>query len=196
VEWSKCLIAAIVLLGCVQPCGRASAENLPEALSETDRSRLENFEANRASAITVAQTGENDFLGEELKKYRKTLTAVLAGDSQKIEEADILGKWRCRTLKLGGGLPLVAYGYFRCKIHKKNGQLIFEKTTGSQLTKGRLLRLGGDRFLYAGAAKGVYGENEKENEVGYLFKVGPKRLRLEMPKPHYESEFNIMELAR
>jgi hypothetical protein len=186
----------VVLIGCSLLCGRSGAADLPAFLSETDRDRLENFAANRSAAIAEAQGGASESFAKELAQDRKTLAGVLAGDAQEIGEADILGAWRCRTLKLGGNLPLVAYPYFQCRIAREQGKLIFQKTSGSQLTKGQLLKAQADGYVYVGATNGNYGEKEQENEVAYLFKVGAKRLRLEFPKPHYESEFNIMELVR
>lgn len=207
-NWGKNIAALTILLGCGWTSEQVQAQKAPRAeeaartqalpafLSATDRSRLENFESNRESAVMDANTDPDEPVVENLEKERKTLDTVLIGRPQKITEDDILGAWRCRMLKLGGRPPLTVYGFFQCNIHKDGDKIVFEKVTGSQPTKGALMATGADRFLYAGASKGAYGDEEKENEVGYLFKAGPKRLRLEFPQPHYESQFNIMELVR
>ncbi|MCR5877254.1 DUF4893 domain-containing protein [Phenylobacterium sp. J367] len=54
------------------------------------------------------------------------------------------GTYRCRTVKLGsggrpGGLGLVAYGWFACKVDlSPGGDLTLTKTTGSQRPMGHL----------------------------------------------------------
>ena len=121
-------------------------------------------------------------------------------------DRDILGRWKCRTAKLGGKGPvLVVYGQFSCRITRERGALAFQKTSGSQRTKGILTRGSpptSSRLEYAGTGTYnddkplAYGADPRRDEVGLLFKVGPRRLRLEFPKPQFESDFNIIELTR
>jgi hypothetical protein len=170
-------------------------EKLPVTLSQTDVQRFSRFEDNRKSAIHEAEQG-----GDPAE--RPVLRKVLAGEPQAIADRELIGEWRCRTLKLGGNLPLVIYGFFKCRIFEENGALILQKTTGSQRTRGALHRIAPDRFAYIGAGTvnddpaRAYGDAAQEDEVALLVKAAPARLRLEFPAPHYESHFNIIELIR
>jgi hypothetical protein len=40
-----------------------------------------------------------------------------------------------------------------------------------------------------------YGQDELRDVVGYVERIGPNRWRLIMPQPHFESQFNVMELV-
>jgi hypothetical protein len=173
----------------------AWVERLPVKLSEADIARFTAFDENRQSAVAEA-------LGTDSPADRAGLQRVLAGEPQPIGEKDLLGEWRCRTLKLGGILPLVIYNSFKCRIFQESGVLVLQKTSGSQRTRGALYRIAADRFAYVGAGSlnddppAKYGDNAEENEVAFLAKAAPKRLRLEFPAPHRESHFDIIELVR
>jgi hypothetical protein len=170
--------------------------SIPVALSPTDVERLSAFEDNRKQAIAEGLAGGDPPDRAELQK-------VLAGEPQPVSDSELLGEWRCRTLKLGGmPPPITVYSFFKCRIFKANNAVILQKTTGSQRTRGALYRVGGDRLAYIGAGTvnddpvRKYGDDPKEDEVGLLVKAGPRRMRLEFPAPHYESHFDIMELVR
>ena len=40
-----------------------------------------------------------------------------------------------------------------------------------------------------------YGQDETRNVAGYLERIGERRWRLVMPRPHYESLTDVMELV-
>ncbi len=170
--------------------------SIPVNLAPPDIERYRAFDSNRKQAIEEAIAGGEPAERSELEK-------VIAGNPQSISDAEVLGEWRCRTLKLGGlPPPLTVYSYFKCRIFKEKNVLIFQKTSGSQRTRGNLYRIAGDRFAYIGASTvnddplRYYGDDPKENEVAILVKAGPKRLRIEFPAPYYELHFDIMELVR
>jgi hypothetical protein len=170
-------------------------EKLTVTLSQTDVQRFARFDENRKNAVYEGKEGGD-------AADQPTLAKVLAGQPQAIADKELLGEWRCRTLKLGGEPPLVIYGFFKCRIFEENGALILQKTTGSQRTRGALHRIAPDRFAYIGAGTvnddpvRAYGDDAREDEVALLVKAAPARLRLEFPAPHYESLFDIIELVR
>jgi Domain of unknown function (DUF4893)/TIR domain len=171
--------------------------NLPAQTLADDRARLLSFDQARADAITQATKGADN------KTDLDDLTSVLAGAAIPINAKALTGDWRCRTLKLGGGLnALVIYGFFKCNISAQGDALIFQKVSGSQRTRGNLYRLSDTRYVYLGAGTVnddppiAYGSAPQEDEVAYLVQVAPNRLRLEFPKPHYESDFDIIDLRR
>ena len=40
-----------------------------------------------------------------------------------------------------------------------------------------------------------YGQDNLRDIAGYVERIGPDRWRLIMPKPHFESQFDVMELV-
>jgi hypothetical protein len=40
-----------------------------------------------------------------------------------------------------------------------------------------------------------YGQDEMRDVAGYVERIGPDRWRLIMPKPHFESQMDVMELT-
>jgi hypothetical protein len=177
----------------------ASLLSLPVKLSAKDLARFAGFDGNRATAIAAAKATTDR---EELN-YLNDLAAVLAGNEMPITQQDIVGDWRCRTLKLGGGLgSLTIYAFFRCRISAQGDALIFQKISGSQRTRGALYRVSNTRYVYVGAGTVnedqpfPYGTKPDADEVAYLIRVGANRLRLEFPKPSYESDFDIMDLRK
>lgn len=117
------------------------------------------------------------------------------------------GPWRCRTVKLGSpggqGLNFVAYGWFRCRVElTPGGDLILEKTTGSQRPRGHLYPQSRTRQVFLGAvawgddAAAVYGRDPERDQVGVFERIGRQRYRLVLPFPKQESTLDIIELAR
>lgn len=174
----------------------ATLASLPVALSDADKARLAGFAAAREQGLKEARAaGSPDDLAE--------LDKVLAGVATPATDKDLAGKWRCRTIKLGGEFgALTIYGYFPCRIAMKGGRLMFEKPTGSQRKAGELYRLGDDSLLlvavgyYDDEQPFAYGSKPDRDEVGILYRTGPKRLRVEFPSPHYESRFDIIDMVK
>ena len=118
------------------------------------------------------------------------------------------GDYRCRTVKLGArearGLAYVAYPAFRCRVElTPGGDLILEKTTGSQRTRGLLYPDTDRRLVYVGAqAWGdetgfpAYGAQAERDQLGVFERIGPQRWRLVIPFPKQESKLDILELTR
>lgn len=115
----------------------------------------------------------------------------------------------CRTIKLGaanpGGLPLVAYGWFRCRVTlDAGGDLALVKTTGSQRPAGQICPLEGHgprRAYFLGTmALGderlapPYGAERDRDLVGVVERTGPERWRVVFPWPAVESKLDILEL--
>jgi hypothetical protein len=169
--------------------------SFPNDLSPFDQRRLERFDAARAEAIAAARAG-----GKPADVA--VLNGVLRGGAVTLAPAQMAGEWRCRTLKLGGNLPLTVYADFKCRITDDGAGLRLEKLTGSQRTAGTFYDTAGKRLGYAGAeAWGEekplrYGLDLQRDQVGYLVPVAPDRLRLELPLPMRESRFDILELRR
>ncbi len=186
---------AILLLLAGAPIAQADGSAAARILTATDKARLAGFDAARAKAIAEARAGGS---AADLA----TLDAVLAGAPQNILGTDIRGDYRCRTIKLGGTLPLTIYGWFKCRIDEDDLGYRLVKTTGSQRFSGHFIDESEKRLLFWGA--GHYGDEKPRaykadadrDMVGYLVKAAAKRYRLELPLPKFESTFDIIELER
>lgn len=169
---------------------------LPALLTQADKDRLAAFEANKAGALKEARA-------HGAAADIKILDAALAGKPMTLGGSfDATGKWRCRTMKLGGGLPLVVYPRFRCEITDDGSGWFLKKLTGSQRTQGRLYTEGDTRLVYVGAGSvnedplRNYGDDANENQVAIVERLADNRLVLQFPDPYYESDFDIMVLER
>lgn len=187
------LLAALAVVAATALAGATGI--FPTDLSAADKDRLAKFDEARTSAIEMARKGGDPADVAVLEK-------VLEGDAIEIAPADMAGDWRCRTLKLGGLLPLTVYGDFKCRITDDAAGLRLEKLTGSQRTTGTFYDLGEARLGYAGAGHYAderprnYGDDPERDQVGYLIPISAERMRLEFPLPRYESHFDILELRR
>ncbi|MDG2527702.1 DUF4893 domain-containing protein [Caulobacter endophyticus] len=118
------------------------------------------------------------------------------------------GNYQCRTIKLGSpggrGLPYVAYGWFRCRVElTPGGDLVLEKTTGSQRQAGNLYPDSDRRLVFLGAVawgdregRATYRRDPERDQAGVFERIGPNRYRLVMPWPKQESKLDILELKR
>jgi hypothetical protein len=116
------------------------------------------------------------------------------------------GDYRCRVIKLGaktaGLLNYVAYPYFACRIRGAEGVQAFAKLTGSQRQVGRIFRGDALRDVFLGtlvlgdeAQAMRYGRDSERNVAGFVERIGENRWRLIMPRPHFESQMDVMELV-
>ena len=112
----------------------------------------------------------------------------------------------CRTIKLGaksaGLLDYVAYPAFRCRVTPDRGLQQLAKVGGSQRVVGLIFPADALRRVLLGTLvlgderrALQYGQDEKRDVAGYVERVGPQRWRLIMPRPHFESQFDVMELV-
>lgn len=116
------------------------------------------------------------------------------------------GDYRCRVIKLGaktaGLLNYVAYPYFTCRIRRDGEVQSFVKLTGSQRQVGRIYPGDALRQVFLGTlALGDevqamrYGRDTERNVAGFVERIGENRWRLIMPRPHFESQMDVMELV-
>ena len=117
------------------------------------------------------------------------------------------GIYRCRVIKLGakpesGGLAYVSYPPFVCRVKTDRDLQRFNKLTGSQRYVGLIFPGDAVRQVFLGTlvlgdeTRALqYGQDELRDVAGYVERIRPDRWRLLMPKPHFESELDVMELV-
>lgn len=187
-------IAVFLFLGAVSIAHADGA--LDKRLTPFDRDRLARFEATFGDAVAEATAGGS-------KEDVAILNAALAGAPLPLAEGfDPTGNWNCRTIKAGGMLPLVVYGWFKCRISDDGAGWMLEKLTGSQRTTGRVYTLSATRLAYLGAghvqgeAPRAYGEDAKDNQVALVERRAKNRIILLFPAPQYESKLDVLVLER
>ena len=116
------------------------------------------------------------------------------------------GNYRCRVIKLGsksgGMLPYVPYPAFNCRIRQERDLQGFAKLTGSQRQVGLVFPGDGLRQVFLGtlllgdeARTMQYGRDQERDIAGFVERIGPARGRMIMPRPHFESDIDVLELV-
>ena len=201
----------IVLLGLlVLTCGCNLVEQpvrmLPEATKDwrqiasvTDRERLRDWRRTFVDAVAKARRAGN---GADIDREG----VLLQPDAALASEAIPNGAYSCRVIKVGarseGLLNYIPYPAFTCRIAANNGLQQFTKLSGSQRQVGILFPSDRVRQVFLGTLalgdeQGAlqYGVDETRNVAGYVERIGPQRWRLVMPRPHFESVLDVMELV-
>lgn len=181
--------AAFLALPALSPL----ACSLPEdaVVSASDADRIGQLETARSRALAEALLSTD-------ASERAVVSALFAPGAEVISSLPD-GKYRCRTIKLGGLLPLTVYGYFGCTVSE--GGTVIEKISGSQRFTGTLTTTDTGLF-YQGAQHynhdpvRAYGDDPEFDQVGCLLKVdGQTIYRLELPYPLQESTHDVIELV-
>jgi hypothetical protein len=116
------------------------------------------------------------------------------------------GNYRCRVIKLGaksaGFLSYISYPAFDCLIRQDGDVQDFAKLTGSQRQVGSVFQGDSLRQVFLGTLvlgdetrAMSYGRDTQRDVAGYVERIGPDRWRLIMPRPHFESQMDVMELV-
>ena len=116
------------------------------------------------------------------------------------------GNYRCRVIKLGakspGLLDYVAYPAFACRIRQERDLQGFAKLTGSQRHVGLIFPGDAMRQVFLGTLvlgderrAMQYGRDKERDVAGFVERIGPNRWRMLMPRPHFESQIDVMELV-
>jgi hypothetical protein len=116
------------------------------------------------------------------------------------------GAYRCRVIKLGaqseGLLDYVAYPAFACRVGPERELQRLDKLSGSQRYAGLIFPNDAMRQLFLGSLvlgdeirAQQYGEDKSRDVAGFVERIGPQRWRLLMPRPHFESQMDVMELV-
>jgi hypothetical protein len=167
--------------------------------TESDRARLHEWRTAFVDALRAARAGGN---GADVEREGVLLNPDAALGGGPIPNGD----YRCRVIKLGaqgqGLLDYVAYPAFGCRVSRERDLQRLDKLSGSQRYVGLVFPNDAMRGLFLGALvlgdeirALQYGQDETRNVAGFVERIGPHRWRLIMPKPHFESQMDVMELV-
>jgi hypothetical protein len=167
--------------------------------SQFDQQRLSRIDEARNKALSQARGGGD----------MAAIESAMRPHPVRASDSELVGNWRCRTLKLGGVTPSRVYDWFRCRIRRAHGGLYLEKLTGSQYTNGYLypdrggfVYLGGSsvigepRHQYSGSGVEAGAPGTPDDQIGMFYYLGRGHARLEMPYPLLESTMDVLELRR
>ena len=170
-----------------------------EIASPIDRERLRGWRETFAKAVAAARASGK--------------TSEIAGEGALLEPDAALanpnipdGRYRCRVTKLGakseGMLDYIAYPAFTCVVGRDGPVQRLDKLSGSQRYVGLVFPHDAMRHVFLGTlvlgdeTRGMrYGQDETRNVAGFVERIGDRRWRLIMPRPHYESQIDVMELV-
>lgn len=194
--------AAVAVLAVLvaTPVLAASGDWRRDATREDVR-RVERLDEAWDAALSEARAGGH-------RRELRALGALLKPRAALSRPQPTPGDYRCRTIKLGSrdgrGLSYVAYGWFRCRVElTPGGDLLLEKTTGSQRQFGALYPDRDRRLVFLGAVawgsgegRAQYRRDTERDQVGVFERVGANQYRLVLPWPRQESKLDILELRR
>jgi hypothetical protein len=138
---------------------------------------------------------------------RDKVMTLVSSRSVPISENDLLGTWQVRSIQ-GGSLGIFPYPFFKGRFFLRNGELRFEKKTGSQFRFGRLFADGGPRLIFLGVqyvsgesptgysalVPDASGEDGRWDSVGVLVKKADGRLVMILDAK--EDAYEIYEMVR
>ena len=198
------LALALCLVACatIRPSNTvidAPTRDWRSAATPDDRERLRDWRAAFVAALKAArESGHAAMIAAE--------GALLEPDAALPGPAIPDGDYRCRVIKLGaksaGMLNYVAYPAFRCRIARQGARQMLIKLTGSQRQVGLIFPGDALRQIFLGTL--VLGDErsalqysrDKERDVaGFVERIGPARWRMLMPRPHFESQLDVLELV-
>lgn len=200
------LLAALVACTCCsvieQPSGLIPrwTTQWKQVATENDRKRLADWRPTFIDALESARKA-----GHSAEIAREG--ALLDPDSALANPGIPNGMYRCRMIKIGtkpgsSGPAYLSSTPFLCRLKQSRdlqrlnnfgGQqryvgLIFPGDSVHQVFLGTLVLGDETRALQ-------YGQDELRDVAGYVERIGTARWRLVMPKPHFESQLQVMELA-
>jgi hypothetical protein len=170
-----------------------------QVISQNDRLRLRDWRASFVAGLAAARrTGH----GAEIDREG----VLLDPDTALAGPAIPNGMYRCRVIKLGatgpGNLDFVSYSGFACRVRAERTLQRLGKLSGSQRYVGLIFPGDAIRNVFLGTlALGdelrvlQYGQDDLRDVAGYVERIGPNRWRLVMPRPHFESQIDVMELV-
>jgi hypothetical protein len=166
--------------------------------TESDRLRLREWRSAFVDSLRSARAG-----GHSADLARE---GVLLDPDAALGGAIPNGAYRCRVIKVGaksaGLLNFVSYPAFNCRIAQQGVLQHFTKLTGSQRQVGLVFPGDPLRQVFLGtlmlgdeASAIQYGLDTERDVAGFVERIGPGRWRLIMPRPHFESQMDVMELV-
>lgn len=206
------LLVATLATGCATtkaPCPKPSADSQEagangtpdwhDVITDPDHLRLRAWRKAMVDALTKARASGN---GAKIDAEGKLLDPDSGLDGATLP----VGFYRCRVIKLGakttGHDDYIAYPVHRCQVRASDDTTKLVELNGLQKPSGRLYQDGPSRVVFLGTmilgdeVKAIaYGRDADRDVVGIVQRVEPKRWRMLIPQPAWESMADVMELT-
>lgn len=194
---------SLMLAGCAgksPPESAAAVTDWRRVATADDRDRIGKWRTAFTTALGKARAAGH--AGEIAREGR-----LLAPDAAEGDAAGIpAGAYRCRVIKLGaksqGLLDYIAYPAFDCRVSDEGEVSSFTKISGSQRPVGLIFRTDGSRQIFLGTLMLGderealdYGRDATRDMAGVVEKIGPRRWRMLLPYPRFESLTDVVELV-
>lgn len=132
--------------------------------------------------------------------------ALLQPDAATVGPALPFGDYACRTIKLGAktsGTPsFTAYPMMRCHVRREAGLRELAMVGGPQRPVGLIFPADALRSIFLGTLTigdevraMQYGGDPDRDMAGYIERIGPRRWRLILPQPTFQSKLDVIELV-
>lgn len=202
----KPILAALLLLplaGCNVYRDATAARPDPTApwraiTTDPDRERLRTWHKAWDTALPLAREADAGAVAAE---------GLLFDPDRALPGAALpVGKYRCRTFKLGADgtamRDFTAYPAAECAVVRDGDVESFHIFTGIQRPTGLIYRDSESRSIFLGTmilgdetSPLRYGLDPRRDMVGYIERVGESRWRLVLPYPSFESTIDVIELV-
>lgn len=202
----KPILAALLVLGltgCNVYRDATSARPDPGApwravATDADRERLRGWHKAWDEALPLAKADDAGVIAAD---------TLLFDPDRALPDATLpVGKYRCRTFKLGADgtamRDFTAYPTFDCAVAGEGDDHRLHQVTGMQRPVGLIFRDSDSRSIFLGTvilgdetSALRYGLDGKRDMVGYIERIGERRWRLVLPYPAFESKLDIIELV-
>ena len=170
-----------------------------QVISQSDLVRLREWRKSFESGLAAARKAGH---GAEIDREG----ALLDPDAAIAGPAIPNGMYRCKVIKLGakdpGNLDYASYPGFTCRVKPERALQRLGKLSGAQRYVGLIFPGDAIRNVLIGTLVLAderralqYGQDEQRDVAGYVERIGPKRWRVVMPAPHFESQLDVMELV-
>lgn len=116
------------------------------------------------------------------------------------------GAYTCRVFKLGANgsamRDVTIYPIADCTVENDGAVSSLYKVSGPQRPVGLIFADGPARAVFLGTmvlgdeTKPLgYGQDDRRDMAGYVERIGPKRWRLVLPRPRFESLLDVVEIV-
>ena len=193
-------IALLPLLGaCAHHREQAAAPtDWRLVVSDGDRTRIRTWRNAFTKALEMARQSGNAAAIE-------AQGALLRIDTAAADPTLPPGDYRCRAVRLGatgaGERDLVEMPADACRVTAEGSLLRIAKVGGAQRPSGLLYPDGEYRMIFLGTmrmadeSRGLeYGGDNGRDMAGFVERIGPRRWRLVLPWPQWQSTMEVVEI--
>jgi outer membrane murein-binding lipoprotein Lpp len=198
------LVAATLAGGCAHRAKHVEAapakSDWHRIITDTDRDRLRNWHDSWAAAMDKARAaGKGPLIAAQGPLFDPD-RALSDGATPPP------GRYKCRVFKIGANGPAMQdytfYPTADCEVDDEGDVSSFYKVAGAQRPVGLLFTDTPARSIFLGTlelgdeTKAMsYGQDTSRDMVGFVERIGPKRWRLVLPAPRFESLLDVVELT-